>query len=389
MSYKSHPAVIGSATHFVASEHTQALEELIYEVSQAALADAGLAIDDIDGIVVAANDQYDGRAISVMAASGSVGGVDRDILSTPSSGEHAFVVGALRVASGQFRTQLVVSWSPTEVSSFSEAQRLAADPYFHRRLPLDEMSSHALQASSLGARVDNLEDMALSIVVKNRRNGAKAWPDLASGSVDAAEIKSSPTLRWPVRQGMVAAPVTGLVAMVLASPEWVADKRRSDAAWIKGMGWATEPSFLGDRDLATLPSLAAATKQAYDMAGVQAPLQEFQVAEVADATPYQELLAYEGLGLCGREDWERQVSADAFGPSGKLPVNLSGGALTLNPVFCTGLMRINELANQLRGRAGANQLADVEAGVAHAASGVAMQYNTVVVMTSRNAGTAQ
>ncbi len=76
------------------------LEELLYSVTRAALNDAGLAIDDIDGIVVAANDQYDGRAISIMAASGSVGGVDRDILSTPSSGEHAFVLGTLRVASG-------------------------------------------------------------------------------------------------------------------------------------------------------------------------------------------------------------------------------------------------------------------------------------------------
>ena len=50
-----------------------------------------------------------------MMASGSVGGVDRDIMSTPSASEHAFILGALRVATGQFRTQLVVSWSPTEV----------------------------------------------------------------------------------------------------------------------------------------------------------------------------------------------------------------------------------------------------------------------------------
>ncbi len=46
-----------------------------------------------------------------MMASGSVGGVDRDILSTPSAAEHAFVLGALRIATGQFRTQLVAAWS--------------------------------------------------------------------------------------------------------------------------------------------------------------------------------------------------------------------------------------------------------------------------------------
>src|SRR6185312_1388478 len=127
----------------------RSLEEIIYDISQAALADAGLTIEDIDGIVVGANDQFDGRAISVMMASGSTGGVDRDIMSTPSASEHAFVLGALRVASGQFRTQLVVAWSPTEASSMAEAQRLGADPYYHRALPLDELSAHALQASAI------------------------------------------------------------------------------------------------------------------------------------------------------------------------------------------------------------------------------------------------
>src|SRR6202020_2190075 len=148
----------------------RSLEEMIYDTAQLALADAGITIDDIDGIVVAANDQFDGRSISVMMASGSVGGVDRDIMSTPSASEHAFIMGALRVATGQFRTQLIVSWSPTEVSSMSEAQRLGADPYFHRALPLDELSAHALQASALERAQPNAWVFAETVAVKDRRH---------------------------------------------------------------------------------------------------------------------------------------------------------------------------------------------------------------------------
>ena len=99
MAYKIQPGVIGCAIRPVIRGEERSLEELMYDTVQQALADAGLEIEDIDGIVVASNDQYDGRAISVMMASGSVGGVDRDILSTPSASEHAFVMGALRVAS--------------------------------------------------------------------------------------------------------------------------------------------------------------------------------------------------------------------------------------------------------------------------------------------------
>ena len=149
MGMRVQPGVIGCTIRPVIAARDRSLEELIYDTAQLALTDAGITIDDIDGIVVASNDQFDGRSISVMMASGSVGGVDRDIMSTPSASEHAFILGALRVATGQFRTQLVVSWSPTEVSSMSEAQRLGADPYFHRALPLDELSAHALQASAI------------------------------------------------------------------------------------------------------------------------------------------------------------------------------------------------------------------------------------------------
>lgn len=70
----------------------------------------------------------------------------------------------------------------------------------------------------------------------------------------------------------------------------------------------------------------------------------------------------------------------SFGPGGGLPVNLSGGALSLNPVYCTGLIRIAEIARQVLGRAGPQQVARVRIGLAHAASGFAMQYQTVVVL---------
>jgi acetyl-CoA C-acetyltransferase len=68
-----------------------------------------------------------------------------------------------------------------------------------------------------------------------------------------------------------------------------------------------------------------------------------------------------------------------------MPVNLSGGVASLNPVFCTGLIRIAEVANQLRGRAGAHQKNGARRGVAHAASGPAMQYQTVIVLESGRA----
>lgn len=376
--------VIGSAIHAPRDPKQRSLEEAMYAVGRSALLDAGLTIEDIDGIVVAANDQLDGRAISIMMASGSVGGVGRDILSTPSSAEHAFVLGALRIGSGLFRTQLVVAWSPIEVSSTAEALKLGTDPYFHRALPLDELSAAALQATALEAVVPGARDLAVGIVAKNRANGVLAYPDRTAAPVETAWIKSGKPLRWPLTEGMVSPPAYGLVALVLADASFIQERGLGSPAWIQGMGWATEPGFLGDRDLARLPSLVEAARQAYRAAGINDPAAAFQLAEVSDASPYQELFAYESLGLCAREKWREAESR--FGRQGALPVNLSGGALSFNPVFCAGLVAIAEAANQVRGRAG-NHQRDVHRALAHGASGFAMQYNTVVVFGRDREGT--
>lgn len=386
MPYHVQPGVIGCAIEPSITDLRRSLEEIIYDVGQQALADAKLSIEDIDGIVVAANDQYDGRAISIMAASGSVGGVDRDILSTPSASEHAFVLGALRVATGQFRTQLVVAWSPTEAHSLAEVQRLGADPYFHRRLPLDELSAHALQANAIAHATPEADALALSVLEKNRKHGAQAYPDLCPGPVDRKAVLGSKPIRWPLREQMVAPPTTGAVAMVLAGAAFIAERKSETPAWVRGMGWATEPSFLGDRDLSDAPALRSAASQAYGEVGIAAPEGSIHLAEVADATPYQELLAYDALGFCKRAEWGSRVADGSFARGGRLPVNLSGGSLTLNPVYCTGLVRIAQVANQVRGRAGRHQHPNAQSGLAHAASGFAMQYQTVAVMSRAPAG---
>ena len=373
MRYKIQPAIIGCAIRPAITGRDRSLEEIIYDISQAALADAGLTIADIDGIVVGCNDQFDGRAISVMMASGPTGGVDRDILSTPSSSEHAFVLGALRVASGQFRTQLVVSWSPTEASSLSEAQRLGADPYFHRALPLDELSSHALQASALNHVWPNAWVFAETVAVKNRRHAATAWPD------PPAKPGPGPA-RWPLTERLTTEPVTGAVAMVLAGKDFVTERGSLHPAWLRGMGWATEAAFLGDRDLATAPALVEAARQAYAEAGITDPTTAFDVVEITDATAYAELIAYDALGLCPRAEIAARLAEGWFARGGRSPVNLSGGVITFNPVFCTGMIRIAEIANQVRGRAGPHQLDGAQLGLAQAGSGFAMQYQSAVIL---------
>lgn len=253
----------------------------------------------------------------------------------------------------------------------SAAQHLGADPYYHRALPLDELSAHALQAAALEHAVPGLRETAIAVAAKNRAHGNAAYPDRPT-------TPDPGPARWPILPEMTSRPVTGAVALILAGPDFVAERAIADPAWLRGMGWATEASFLGDRDLSQAPALTEAARQAFAAANITASA--IDVAELTDATPYGELLAYEGLGLARREAWAGCLADGTFARGGRTPVNLSGGVLTYNPVFCTGLIRIAEIARQVRGHAGLHQLPGARLGLAHAGSGFAMQYQAAIIL---------
>jgi acetyl-CoA C-acetyltransferase len=82
------------------------------------------------------------------------------------------------------------------------------------------------------------------------------------------------------------------------------------------------------------------------------------------------------------------VASGLFAADSDLRVNPSGGVSCFNPVFCTGLVRIAEAANQIRGTAGAHQVTGARTALAHAASGFAMMYQSVLVLGAEPTGAA-
>ena len=270
-------------------------------------------------------------------------------------------------------------WTRDELAAFAAVSDEPGRLFGIERLPLDEGSAFALQASVIGAAWPQAHDLATPILIKNRGNGAKAYPGAAGAKVDRQSVDSSRPKRWPLREAMLPPPAAGIVALVIASDAHIEERGIKNPAWIRGMGWATETGFLGDRDLKSAPALDAAAERAYEEAGITDPRKALDLVELTDATPYQELLVYDRLGLSSPDKWQSDVNGGSFSADGGLPVNLSGGVAAYNPVFCTGLMRIPEAANQIRGKAGAHQKNGAKLALAHAASGFAMQYQTVLV----------
>jgi len=99
-----------------------------------------------------------------------------------------------------------------------------------------------------------------------------------------------------------------------------------------------------------------AAEEAYRVAGVSP--EDVQVVELHDCFSSNELITYEALGLCpiGKAGEFIDRGDNTYG--GKYVVNPSGGLLSKgHPLGATGVAQCSELCWQLRGEAGARQVA--------------------------------
>ncbi|OGK77924.1 MAG: hypothetical protein A2X53_18445 [Candidatus Rokubacteria bacterium GWA2_70_23] len=367
-------AVVGVSQVGYASAITDRnLEELIFEAASGALADARLAWRELDAVVIGASDLVDGRVISSMVTAGPAGGYMKDLLAVASSAEHAFVLAYLRLAAGVGDTALVAGWSKCSEAPIPQVEQLSLDPFYRRHVGMDGLVAAALQAAAYRDRYRVPEDAAARVVVKNRANGTRNPHAERRQRVTADDVLASPLVAWPLKALETPPLSDGACALVLARSERAGALRRP-AAWVRGLGWASDTYWREPEDLVNSRALAAAAERAYRMAGVQAPRREIGVAEVYDVTPYHELMAYEGLGFCGPGEGARFVG------DGQVSVNPSGGLLCANPFFASGLVRVAEAVLQVTGRAGGRQVEGVRRAVAHGASGLAGQAHTVVVL---------
>ena len=93
---------------------------------------------------------------------------------------------------------------------------------------------------------------------------------------------------------------------------------------------------------------------------------DLDVVELHDCFAHNELITYEGLGLCPDGGAERFIDDGNNTYGGKTVTNPSGGLLSKgHPLGATGLAQCYELTHQLRGSAKARQVEGARVALQH------------------------
>jgi acetyl-CoA acetyltransferase len=187
--------------------------------------------------------------------------------------------------------------------------------------------------------------------------------------VSTEDVMAAPMLWDGVMTRLMACPPTcGAAAAIVVSEEFARRRGLKTNVEIAGQALTTDqPSTYDARDMIRVVGFdmtRSASKLAYEQAGIGP--QDIDVVELHDCFAQNELLSYEGLGLCPEGEGAKFVHDDDNTYGGRYVVNPSGGLLSKgHPLGATGLAQCYELTHQLRGTADQRQVESAKVAVQH------------------------
>ena len=216
-------------------------------------------------------------------------------------------------------------------------------------------------------RYDAKPDIFAKVAEKTRRHAGANPMALFAKPITAEEVMQSPIIFEPYLTRLMACPPTcGAAAALVVSEEFARRKGVRKAVVIAGQAMTTdsEATYENAMTLVGADMTKRAADAAYEQAGIGPG--DVQVCELHDCFTPNEVLSYEGLGLCAPGGATKMIEDGDNTYGGRVVVNPSGGLMSKgHPLGATGLAQCYELVQQVRGDAGERQVADVKVGLQH------------------------
>lgn len=376
-------AIVGVGLAGCGEAHGRSEMEITAESCWRAVADAGLKMSDIDGLVTASVTNFQ-PSLSL----GEYLGVKPKFSDTNSIGGSSFVshliTASMALNYGLCR-HVLVAYGSTQRTGVGRAEQgkmksmLDPQPYEAPYRPFNPPTAYALAAArhmhQYGTTREQLAEVAVA---------ARKWAQLNPAAFTRDPLNIADVLK----ARMVSDPLTvrdcclvtdGAGAYVLTRADRAKELPRPPA-YMLGVGaahWHRQISCMPDL---TVTATSESGPQAFAMAGLK-PV-DVDVIELYDAFTINVILFLEDLGFCRKGEGGAFVSGGHIAPGGKLPVNTNGGGLSCVHPGMYGIFTLIEAVEQLRGAAGERQVKGAEVALAHGNGGVLSSQVTALFGTA-------
>ncbi len=385
MSIRGSAAIVGIADTPVGKLPDRTATDLCVDAALRAIADAGLELKDVDGLVtcnsMAQPHMYHAEAIAEHLQ------ISPSYCATAAAGGGAtFTVvyqAALAIAAGICEV-VVISMADTLRTGLSREQAMI----------MQASSGHAQFETPYGATVPGY--YALAARAYMHEYGATA-EDFAAVAVNArqhavlnpaAEMRQEITVADVLESRLIADPLRlldcslvsdGGAAVVLTSPER-ARSLPNAPVYLLGAGEGRGHEHISQASSLTSSSAVMSGARAFESAGLKATDMHF--AQIYDCFTPVVLIELEDLGFCKRGEGGAYVRSGATALGGELPMNTHGGLLAhCHPGNPGSMFALTESVLQLRGVAGSRQVENAELGLVHAQGGILSSHCTLILGT--------
>jgi acetyl-CoA C-acetyltransferase len=213
-------------------------------------------------------------------------------------------------------------------------------------------------------------EVGAMVAAKDRQNALKnPYAHLKNEGTTVETVLASQVLWDPVRYDETCPSSDGACAMVIASEDAVAQSGIENPAWIHGQVMRSEPLAYAERDQVNPWAGRDAAAYLWKSTGISDPLDEVDCAEVYVPFSWFEPMWMENLGFAAEGEGWKLTESGATALGGRLPVNMSGGVLSSNPIGASGMIRFAEAALQVMGEAGEHQVDGARKALGHAYGG--------------------
>ncbi len=401
MGLKGQAALVGAAQYkpekYATAPRMFHLDQ-VAELAGIALADAGLELREVDGLVVL-GPQFHEAGMFVPAMVGEHLGVRLDFAEVIDLGGASSVGAVWRAAAaielGLCRVVLCVipaRMAPTAAHDDHMVQVMKASrfgghstrygaPEAEMDLPYGHMAQNTGYAmiAQRYAAVHGYDAAALARIAAHQRHNACHNPQAMffGQPITPADVLASRMVAEPLRMLEIVMPVAGGAAVIVADAD-IARRCRHRAVHVIGCGehvHSKSPTYAADM-LAT--PIGPASRKAFTMAGL-AP-GDMHMAQIYDCYTITVLLTLEDAGFCAKGQGMAFARERDFRFAGDFPMNTHGGQLSFGQSGSAGGMsQVIEAVHQVQGRAGACQLVRHDLAYVSGTGGVMSEQGALIL----------